>query len=79
MILIEEAYEQIQQIENTLASVQGVYELESLVDQLNRLDTESIRWSITSEEMNRLYTMKSALNLVRQQTELRIKALRSMC
>ena len=79
VILIEEAYEQIQQIENTLASVQGVYELESLVDQLNRLDTESIQWSITSEEINRLYTMKSGLNLVRQQTELRIKALRSMC
>ena len=78
VMLIEEAYEQIQQIENILGEMQGVYELENLVDQLNQLDADSIRWSITSEEMNRLYTMKSALNLVRQQAELKINALRSM-
>lgn len=78
VMLIEEGYEQIQRIEDTLRNKHGVFELESLVDKLNQLDSDSIRWSITSEEMNRLYTMKSALNLVRQKTELRINALRSV-
>jgi len=51
----------------------GVYELEKLIDQLNQLDKESVGWSVSSEEMNRLYTMKSALNLVKQQIYLQLQ------
>ena len=77
VMLIEEAYELIQQIENLLGETQGIYELELLIDQLEELDRESIQWSITSEEMNRLYTMKSALNLVRLRAQSNIDALQS--
>lgn len=73
VMLIEEGYEKIQRIENQLLKSTGVYELETLIDQLNQLDTESINWSIASEEMNRLYTMKSALNLVKQQVYLQLQ------
>ena len=72
-MLIEEGYEKIQSIENLLLNSNGVYELEKLIDQLNQLDKESVGWSVASEEMNRLYTMKSALNLVKQQIYLQLQ------
>lgn len=73
IMLIEEGYEKIQSIENLLLNSNGVYELEKLIDQLNQLDKESVGWSVASEEMNRLYTMKSALNLVKQQIYLQLQ------
>ncbi len=66
-MLIEDAYEKIQQIDRIVAKSLSVFELQALVDQLDGLADEIRRWSISSEEMNRLYTMKGALNLIRVQ------------
>lgn len=64
--LIEDAYEEIQRIELTAVACRSIDELQSLNESLNALDVEIRQWSISSDEMSRLYGLKSAINLVRQ-------------
>lgn len=66
VLLIEEAYDQINQIEREAAGIQNRNQLALLVERLNILDSNSRDTEIASEEQNRNYTMKSALNLIRQ-------------
>jgi TRAP-type uncharacterized transport system substrate-binding protein len=68
VMLITDAYEEIRQIEKRLAQANTAAELQSLIDELNELDAATRESVISSDEMNRLYAMKSALNLVRQKT-----------
>ncbi len=66
-MLISDAYEDIQKIENLAAEAHTAAELKSLVDRLDKIDADTRESWISSDEMNKLYTMKSALNLIRQQ------------
>jgi hypothetical protein len=65
VLLIGDAYSDIQKIEQEAALVDSNEELQSLVDELNALDAETTDSRISAVEINRLYSMKSALNLVR--------------
>ena len=73
VLLISDAYSEIQGIEQRAAQVRNNDELQSLVDELNALDAETTGSWISSVEINRLYTMKSALNLVRTQISARLR------
>lgn len=74
VMLIEDAYEEIQAVELEAQKAHSIDEITSLLARLAMLEDEIRQWSISSEEMNRLYTMKSALNLIRIQiTELKRK------
>ena len=64
IMLLEEAYVEIQEIENLGKNAQTAEELQALIDALNALDRESIGHVVSAGELNRLYTMKSALNLI---------------
>lgn len=66
VMLIEDAYDEIQAIENEATQTTSASVLQALMDRLLGLEVEIRQWSISSEEMNRLYTMKSALNLIKQ-------------
>ena len=66
-MLISDAYEDIQKIENLAVQAHTAAELKSLVDQLDKIDADTRESWISSDEINKLYTMKSALNLIRQQ------------
>ncbi|MFZ4537572.1 TAXI family TRAP transporter solute-binding subunit [Propionivibrio sp.] len=66
-ILISDAYTEIQAIDQKAAQAQTNEELQELINELNALDAQSRESSISSVEMNRLYSMKSALNLIRLQ------------
>ena len=73
VLLISDAYSEIQGIEQRAAQARDNDELQSLVDELNALDAETTGSWISSVEINRLYTMKSALNLVRTQISARLR------
>ncbi len=64
IMLLEEAYEEIQEIERLGINAQTVEELQLLIDALVLLDKEASGSWVSSSELNRLYTMKSALNLI---------------
>ena len=66
MWLIEDAYDSIQEIERRAVDAVTVGELQSLLTQLDDLEMETREWAISSDEVNRLYTMRSAMNLIRQ-------------
>ena len=65
VLLIGDAYSDIQKIEQEAALIDSDDELQALVDELNALDAETAGSRISAVEINRLYSMKSALNLVR--------------
>ena len=67
MLLISESYAQIQRIEQQAAQTTSAEGLQALIDELNALDAESRSSWVSSIEISRLYSMKSALNLVRTQ------------
>ena len=73
VLLIGDAYSDIQKIEQEAALADSNDELQSLVDELNALDAETTGSRISAVEINRLYSMKSALNLVRTQIANRIR------
>lgn len=73
VLLISDAYADIQKIEQAAAQTRNKEELQSLVDELNALDAETTGSWISAVEINRLYTMKSALNLVRTQISNRLR------
>ena len=64
--LIEDAYDSIQEIERRAVDAVTVGELQSLLTQLDDLEMETRESAISSDEVNRLYTMRSAMNLIRQ-------------
>lgn len=63
--VVSEAYEEIQSIEKEAARTQSDDDLRNLIDRLDLLDAETRESWVTSDEMNRLYTMKGAINLLR--------------
>lgn len=67
VMLIEDAYDEIQAVELAAIQATTLTEFQDLLGRLSALEDEIRLWSISSEEMNRLYTMKGALNLVRLQ------------
>ena len=73
VLLIGDAYSDIQKIEQEAALLDSNEELQSLVDELNALDAETTGSRISAVEISRLYSMKSALNLVRTQIANRIR------
>jgi len=73
-MIIGDAFEELRNIEQQTSQAQSIAVLQSLIEQLNRLDAVTTECSITSEEIKNLYSMKSAMNLVRQRIEKNIKA-----
>ena len=72
-LLIGDAYSDIQKIEQEAALLDSNEELQSLVDELNALDAETTGSRISAVEISRLYSMKSALNLVRTKIVSRLR------
>lgn len=68
VILIEDAYAEIQELDLKSARAQTREEFQEILDELDALDVRSRESQVSSAEVNRLYTMKSALNLIRSQT-----------
>ena len=67
VLLITDAYSEIQGVEQRVGQAKTREALQALIDELNALDAESSGSWVSSIEINRLYSMKSALNLVRTQ------------
>ena len=67
VMLIEDAYKEIHAVELAADRVNSLEEAQLLIDRLANLDMEIRQWSISYEEMNRLYSMKGVLNLIRTQ------------
>ena len=67
IMVIEDAYEEIQEIERLGFSAENSEQLQELIEALNRLNVETSSFWVDSSELNRFYTMKSALNLMRLQ------------
>ena len=72
VMLIEDAYDEIQRIDKLSTHEKSQSELHDLLNQLDLLDQETRDSWVSSEEKYRLYTMKNALNLVRNQILSRI-------
>ncbi len=66
-MLISDAYEEILNIELQGESVQSIEELQKLINRLNEINIDSRQIAISSDDINRLYSMKSALNMIRLQ------------
>lgn len=67
IMIIEDAYDEIQEIDQLSTSTDNPDDLGLLLIRLNQLDKDTRDGWVSSEEKNRLYTMKGALNLVRNQ------------
>lgn len=63
--VVADAYEVIQQIERESSVDLSDKELQSCIDRLDALDGETTHAWVIPDEMNRLYTMKGAINLLR--------------
>lgn len=73
-MLISDAYDDIKQVENRMYEATDVSELRALLDRLSQLELEIGDFWIASDETNRFFTMKSALELVRREISERIRA-----
>ena len=67
IMLIEDTYEEIQEIERLGFNAQNSEQLQLLINALNHLNIEASSFWVDPSELNRFYTMKSALNLMRLQ------------
>lgn len=67
LMIIEDAYDEIQEIDQLSADTSNPDLLRNLLLRLDQLDKDTRDGWVSSEEKNRLYTMKGALNLVRSQ------------
>ena len=74
-MLISDGFEQIKEIEKKAVQARSVDELKSLLDELNEMDAETCDNWISTDEIHKLYAMKSALNLIRQKIALQINNL----
>lgn len=63
--VVADAYEVIQQIERACSGRVSDEALQAHIDRLDQLDRETTHVWIIPDEMNRLYTMKGAINLLR--------------
>ena len=75
VMLISDGFEQIKEIEKKAVQARTVDELKSLLDELNEMDIETCDNWISTDEIHKLYAMKSALNLIRQKIALQINNL----
>jgi TRAP-type uncharacterized transport system substrate-binding protein len=66
-MLISDAYQEILEIEQQADSCQSLAILQKMIDRLEEMNADSRRISISSDDINRLYSMKSALNMVHAQ------------
>ncbi|MGV0998015.1 MAG: TAXI family TRAP transporter solute-binding subunit [Fluviibacter sp.] len=73
-MLISDAYDEIKVIEQRMFAAVHLEELRYLADRLDQLELEISDFWISSDEMNRFFTMKSALELVRREIHHRIQA-----
>lgn len=67
LMIIEDGYDEIQEIDQLSANTNNPDLLRKLLIRLEQLDKDTRDGWVSSEEKNRLYTMKGALNLVRNQ------------
>lgn len=66
-MLIADAYEEILEIEQRAAECDSLETLQKMIDRLEEMNADSRQISIASDDINRLYSMKSALNMVHTQ------------
>lgn len=66
-MLISDAYQEILEIEFHAQNCNSYEELQRLIDRLQEMNIESRNISVSSDDINRLYSMKSALSMVRTQ------------
>ncbi len=74
-MLISDAYEEILSIEQQAEGSSRPETLQKLIDRLNEMNIDSRQISISSDDINRLYAMKSALNMIRLQLIEKLNAL----
>lgn len=67
IMIITDAYEEILEIDRSAARTDNVVVLQSLIDRLDEINNDSREISISTDEINRLYSMKSNLKMVRDQ------------
>lgn len=66
IILISNAYEEMLEIERKAVYSESRQDLENMLARLNNMNLEILNISIPSDEMNRLYSLKSALDSLRK-------------
>ncbi len=74
-MLISDAYDEIKVVEQRMYEAKHVSELRYLQERLDQLEAEIGDFWISSDETNRFFTMKSALELVRREIVIRIRHL----
>ena len=67
IMLIEDAYQEIREIERLGFNAQSSEELQALINAINNLNKEMGDYWVDPSELNRFYTMKAALNFMRLQ------------
>lgn len=73
-MLINEIYEEMQEIERTAAATTSPSELKALIDRLDELEADGRESWIASTEMNHLYNMRIALFVIRERIVARLAA-----
>ena len=66
-MLISDAYEEILEIEQRADGCDSLEVLQKMIDRLEEMNVDSRQITIASDDINRLYSMKSALNMVHTQ------------
>ena len=66
-MLISDAYEEILEIEQRADGCDSLEVLQKMIDRLEEMNLDSRQITIASDDINRLYSMKSALNMVHTQ------------
>ena len=67
VMMISDAYEEILEIDRRAAQTDSIAELQSLIRRLEEMNDDSRDISISSVEISRLYSMKSALKMIHDQ------------
>ncbi len=75
IMLISDAYEELLGIEQQAARTDRPEALQDLIDRLEEINADSRHISISSDEISRLYSMKSAVNMVHAQLVEKMKRL----
>lgn len=78
VMMISDAYEEILEIDRSAAQTEDVTELINLIGRLEEMDDDAREISISSDEISRLYSMKSALKMVRDQITQRKEKLEAL-
>ena len=67
VMMISDAYEEILEIDRRAAQTESIAELQSLINRLEEMNNDSRDISISSDEISRLYSMKSVLKMIHDQ------------